>query len=167
MLPVVKQYFDTINSTVDEQWRSRAKQRLRDSARERRDVAEKKLEKLIMQQIALKEEILKSIMGESQFDTTLLNEMMEENKRAQAEAEREIEESKSEAADEQTRVKHLEKQYKDIRSWAAEFDKAPTDARKMILARLIDKITVDREYNIDIHFYVTPEDFEGLATEAS
>ena len=54
-----------------------------------------------------------------------------------------------------------------IRSWAAEFDKAPTDARKMILARLIDKITVDRDYNIDIHFYVTPEDFGNLATEAS
>ena len=167
VLPVVKRYFDTINSTVDEQWRSRAKQRLRDSARERRDAAEKKLEKLITQQTALKEEILKSIMGESQFDTILLNEMMEENKRAQAEAEREIEESKSEAADEQTRVKHLEEQYKNIRSWAAEFDKAPTDARKMILARLIEKITVDRDYNIDIHFYVTPEDFGDLATEAS
>ena len=167
MLPVVKRSFDTINSTVDEQWRPRAKQRLRDSARERRDAAEKKLEKLIAQQTAIKEEILKSIMGESQFDTTLLNEMMEENKRAQAEAEREIEESKSEAADEQTRVKHLEEQYKNIRSWSAEFDKAPTDARKMILARLIDKITVDRDYNIDIHFYVIPEDFGDLATEAS
>ena len=167
MLPVVKGYFDTISNAVDEQWRSRAKQRLRDSARERQDAAEKKFEKLITQQTALKEEILKSIMGESQFDTILLNEMMEENKREQAEAEREIEESKSEAADEQTRVKHLEEQYKNIRSWAAEFDKAPTDARKMILARLIEKITVDRDYNIDIHFYVTPEDFEGLATEAS
>ena len=167
MLPVVKRYFDTISNAVDEQWRSRAKQRLRDSARERRDAAEKKLEKLITQQTALKEKILKSIMGESQFDTTLLNEMIEENKRAQAEGEREIEESKSEAADEQTRVKHLEEQYKNIRSWAAEFDKAPTDARKMILARLIDKITVDRNYNIDIHFYVTPEDFGDLATEAS
>ena len=48
-----------------------------------------------------------------------------------------------------------------------EFDKVPTDTRKIILARLIGIITVDRDYNIDIHFYVLPDEFEGLSREAS
>ena len=37
----------------------------------------------------------------------------------------------------------------------------------MILARMIEKITVDRDYNIEIHFYVTVEDFDGKEASAS
>ena len=58
-------------------------------------------------------------------------------------------------------------QYRNIRDWSAQFDKAPLDTRKMILARLIEKITVDRNYNIEIHFYVTLDDFYGTETSAS
>ncbi len=41
------------------------------------------------------------------------------------------------------------------------FDEATTDAKKMILARLIEKITITRGYHITIQFFVTPEDFYG------
>ena len=33
----------------------------------------------------------------------------------------------------------------------------------MILARMIEKITVDRHYNIVIRFFISPESFEGSA----
>ena len=55
------------------------------------------------------------------------------------------------------------KTYKEIRDWASQFDAASLDTKKMILARLIEKITVDREYNIEIFYYVTVEDFNGEA----
>ena len=45
--------------------------------------------------------------------------------------------------------------------------KAPACCYKMILARLLEKITVDRDYNIELHFYVTVEDFDGIAASAS
>lgn len=39
--------------------------------------------------------------------------------------------------------------------------------QKKIPARLLEKITVDREYNIELHIYVTVEDFDGITASAS
>ena len=39
--------------------------------------------------------------------------------------------------------------------------------QKKIPARLLEKITVDREYNIELHICVTVEDFNGIAASAS
>ena len=43
---------------------------------------------------------------------------------------------------------------------------APLETQKMILARLIERInvgrgTVDGQYDIEIHYHVTAEDFNG------
>ena len=167
VLPVVREYFASINQAVDDEWRARARKRLRDSARARQKAAESRLVKLQSQQAALKSEIMKSITGESDFDTVILKEMMEENKLAQASAEKEIIECKDEVEKEQSRINLLASQYNHIRDWAKQFENAPADTQKMILARLIEKITVDREYNIDIHFYVTLDDFCGVTKAAS
>ena len=57
--------------------------------------------------------------------------------------------------------------YKNIQDWAAKFEGVPLDIKKMILARMIERITVDRDYNIEIHFYVTVDDFDGKIASAS
>ena len=163
VLPIVRNYFDTINNSIEDEWKTQAKQRLRDGAKARQKAAEVKLAKLQEQYSALKAEIMKSITGESSFDTSILKEMMNDNKLAQTEAEAEVQKRKDEVDKEDSRIAALSAQYKSIQSWAAEFDKAPVDTRKMILARLIEKITVDRNYNIEIHFIVSLEDFQ-LAT---
>ena len=41
-----------------------------------------------------------------------------------------------------------------IRIWADDFDKADTETKKMILAHLIEKITVDKDYNLHIKFFI-------------
>ena len=161
VLPVVRDYFATVNQAVDDEWKAQARKRLRDSAKARQKAAESRLAKLQTQQTALKAEIMKSITGESDFDTALLKEMMNENKQAQADAEAEITECQEEVEKEESRITLLSTRYKNIRDWAAEFDKSPLDTQKMILSRLIEKITVDRDYNIEIHFFVTLEDFTG------
>ncbi len=162
VLLVIRDYFATINQAVDDEWKAQAKKRLRDSAKTRQQAAEAKLAKLQTQQNALKEEIMKSITGESTFETELLKEMMDENKQAQAYAEKEIIECRDDLEKEESRVAMLVARYKNIKSWATELDKAPLDTQKMILSRLIEKITVDKNYNIEIHFYVTMEDFDGV-----
>ena len=167
VLPTVRDYFRTISKDVDDEWKAEARKRLRESAKARQKAAEAKLQKLQKQQMALKAEVMKSIAGESTFDNDLLKEMMNDNKMAQIAAEREIEECAGEIDKEETRVAKLSTQYKYIQDWAAQFDRASLDTQKMILARLIEKITVDREYNIEIHFYVTPDDFDGKAVAAS
>ena len=109
---------------------------------------------------------MKSITGESTFDSDLLKEMMEENKQAQAATEQEILECQDEVEEEEIRIAASAASYKNIRDWAAKFEGAPLDIKKMILARMIERITVDRDYNIEIHFYVTVEDFDGKVTSA-
>ena len=44
--------------------------------------------------------------------------------------------------------------------WAKEFDHADNDTKKMILARLIERIDVDRDYHLTIKFFVTIEEFK-------
>ena len=69
--------------------------------------------------------------------------------------------------DEEIRIATSATNYKNIQNWAAKFEGAPLDIKKMILARLLEKITVDRDYNIELHFYVTVEDFDGKVASAS
>ena len=92
---------------------------------------------------------------------------MEENKQAQAAAEQEIRECQEEIEEEEIRIAASAANYKNIQDWAAKFEGAPLDIKKMILARMIEKITVDRDYNIEIRFYVTADDFDGKVASAS
>ena len=58
------------------------------------------------------------------------------------------------------RVQKLIEQYAFIRDWAKVFDSASNGEQKMILSRIIQKITVNREYEIHIYFYLTLEGFK-------
>ena len=82
---------------------------------------------------------------------------------SQLEAEKEIIFFQDEVSKEERQIDWMNTQYKEIRDWASLFDAASLDTKKMILARLIEKITVDRDYNIEIFYYVTVEDFNGEA----
>lgn len=159
MLSDVRQYFATINSAVDDEWEAQARKRMRNSCQARLKAAEARLAKLQSDQSRLKDEILKSIRGESTYDSDLLKEMMNEIKNSQDETRKEIISCQDEVANEEKRISELNNQYKDIRDWSKQFDKAPAETQKMILARLIEKVTVDRNYNIEIHYFITPEDF--------
>ena len=159
VLSDVRQYFATINSAVDDEWKAQARKRMRNSCQARLKAAEARLAKLQSDQSKLKDEILKSIRGESTYDSDLLKEMMNEIKNSQDETRKEIISCQDEVANEEKRISELNNQYKDIRDWSKQFDKAPAETQKMILARLIEKVTVDRNYNIEIHYFITPEDF--------
>ena len=93
--------------------------------------------------------------------------LWKENKQAQAATEQEILDCQNEVEDEEIRIAASATSYKNIQDWAAKFEGAPLDIKKMILARMIEKITVDRDYNIEIHFFVTVEDFDGKVASAS
>ena len=66
---------------------------------------------------------------------------------------------KQSQSNEAEKIRFLGNQYQSIKSWAAEFDRATPEQQKMILAKLIEKITVDRNYNIHIYFFVTQYEF--------
>ncbi len=159
VLEIVQQYFHSITRTVDSVWKEQARRQLRSKQTSQFHAAEGQVTKLQAQQTKLRQEVMKLLTGESMFDAELIKSMLDENKTALAEAEKHLEECREEAASEEGALRRLSEQYRHISDWAAEFAAANTDMRKMILARIIEKITVDREYHINITFFVTEASF--------
>ena len=159
VLEVVHQYFQTISQTVDSVWKEQARLQLRSKQGAQLKAAQANYAKLESQQARLHQEVLKSLTGESVFDTALLKQMLDENKAALDAAAQEVEACKADRDNEAAKVEMLATQYRQISDWASEFDAANNDTRKMILARIIEKITVDRDYRLNITFFVTAEAF--------
>lgn len=167
VMEVVYDYFSQMKETVDDVWREDARKALRNGVKARERAAVSRLEQLSRDQDGLKKEIMKSINGTSTFDTDLLKEMLAENKAAQLATEQEITQLRKEKDREEEKLKHLSLQYQNIKNWADEFSEASVDTKKMILAKMIEKITVTRNYDITIKFYVTPADFYGGSQEVT
>ena len=128
--------------------------------------AKAEYEKLQDQQVRLHQEVVKSLSGASAFDTELLKELLDENKKLLFEAERAMLECQAAKENEEERIRYLAEQYRNISDWASEFDNASNDEKKMILARIIERITVDRNYQLTITFFVSQEEFERKMGES-
>ena len=102
---------------------------------------------------------MKALNGESAFAAGLLNSMLEENIAALVEAEARLRACQQEKTLEDTRLQYLSEQYKQITDWAKEFDLADNDTKKMIMARLIERIEVSKHYKLTIKFFISLEDF--------
>lgn len=165
VLEVVHQYFQTISQTVDSVWKEQARLQLRSKQGARLKAAQANYAKLESQQMQLHQEVLKSLTGESVFDTALLKQMLDENKAALDAAAQEVEACEADRDNEAAKVEMLATQYRQISDWASEFDAANNDTRKMILARIIEKITVDRDYRLNITFFVTAEAFRQQVSQ--
>lgn len=159
VLETVQRYFQNMRCTVDAVWREQARIQLRSKQGALLKASQAELAKLHQQQTRLRQEVLKSLSGESAFDTELLKSMLAENTQAITDAEARVEQHQAEQAQENERISFLAQQYHQIADWADEFSSASNDTKKMILARIIERITVDRDYHITITFFITREDF--------
>ena len=165
VLEVIRQYFSNFQRSVDAVWREQARRQLRSKQGAALREARASLEKLQRQQANLRQEVLKSLAGESVFDPDMLKEMLDENTNAIARAEAMIAECAADKEAEDARVNYLSEQYRKISDWAAEFDLATNDEKKMILARIIQNIKVDKHYHISITLYVSLADFQRQVQE--
>ena len=161
VLEIVRGYFNSFQSAVDTVWQEQAKRQLRSTVQNRMREEQSKLEKLRKQRDALKKEVIKALTGESAFDPVMLQSMLDENSAAIEACEAAAKEIASEKADEEAKLRLLSEQYKNIHNWAEVFDNADVDEKKMILARIIRKIEVDRNYHLTIEFFITRDDFES------
>ena len=159
VLEVVRQYFSGFQESVDSVWQEQMRKHLRNKHNAAIRSAQASLEKLRRRQEMLRGEVLKSLEGESSFEPDLLKELLSENKAEIAAAEETIAYCTEEKQMEDARLAYLSEQYKHISDWAAEFDQCTNDEKKMILARIIERITIDKDYHITITFFVSYEDF--------
>ena len=165
VLSIVKEYFRHFNDAVDAVWQEQVRLQLRRNQNQQMAEAQHRFENLQKQQKNLKQEILKSMAGESAFEQSVIQEMFEENAQAIASVQKEMKSIEQEKNEADLRFKQLMVQYQNIGEWSEVFDGASVDEKKMILSRLIEKITVDRNYHITIYFYITLDQFQqSLAT---
>ena len=152
---------------MDVVWQEQARRQLRSTVQTQLKEEQKKQEKLKKQRDALKQEVLKSLTGESAFETELLQTMLADNKAALDASEAAMLELAHEKENEEARLRYLSTQYHNIRDWAEVFDTSSTEEKKMILSRIIRRIEVDRNYHLTIEFFVTMEDFESRPQNAN
>lgn len=162
---LVRDYFRSMKNCMDEAWEEHTRKRLRKSSTERTKQAQDKLKELQKRQELLKQEVVKSLSGQSAFSAEMLRSMIDETQAAIAGAEEELRACEGESSSETEQMKQLRAKFQEISDWADAFEHLHGDARKMILSRIIERITVDRDYNLTITFYITREEFEGKYAE--
>lgn len=165
VLKVVRQYFSTFGSTVDELWREQVKLQLQRNRGSEMKQAQAELNKLQNRRAKLMEEATKALTGESVYDAEMIRGMIDANEVAVSAAEATIQRCRSEQAEIDAKIRELSDQYSSIQDWAEVFDTADVDEKKMILARIIEKITVNRNYEITIRFFLTLDDFKRAFEE--
>ena len=74
------------------------------------------------------------------------------------EAEAQLRDCQNEKETEESRIQNMYEHFSRITAWRDEFDAADVETKKMILARIIEKITIEKGYKIHIHFYLTREE---------
>ena len=159
VLEIVRQYFSHFGKSVDAIWKEQQRLQIKQGSGARLKQAEMGLAKLNAPYKELREEMVKVLMGESVFDEATIKSMLDEKQEAIAKADAYLEELRVFAEDTEQKLQQLILQYRSISDWAEVFDAANNDEKKMILSRIIEKITVDKEYHLEIHFLITLDSF--------
>lgn len=165
VLATVRQYFSTFSQTIDSLWREQAKAQLQRKRGNDIHTAQAELTKLHQRQAKLKEEAIKALTGESVYAPEMIQELLVSNGAAIKEQEEKLQAAEKDMAELNAKLKEMVAQYESIRDWAEVFDTAQVDEKKMILARIIKKITVNRDYEITIHFFLTLDEFKKAFEE--
>ena len=78
-----------------------------------------------------------------------------------------MEESKARLEAEKNTKRSNEIQVDEMLSWATRFEDASYEAKHMVIAELVDRIEMKKDYEITIYWRMTAEQFLGKKNEAS
>lgn len=156
---VVHQYFESVKSTVDSIWKEQARRQKESSTLSMIKRCEGELKQLQAKREAIEKEIINCLMGESKLTADVLNPMLNDIRDRITTMEKVIAGLQKQKDNEENHVKFLSSQYQSIMEWADTYDLMQRDEKKMVLAHLIERIEVRRDYYLSVTFYVALEDF--------
>ena len=116
---------------------------------------------------ALEEEAMKALTGENKLDLGIVNNMIMKQKARLDAAAKAMEESKARLDAEKNQKRSNEIQVDEMLTWASRFADASYEAKHMVIAQLVDRIEVKKDYEITIYWRMTADQFLGKKTEAS
>ena len=110
---------------------------------------------------ALEEQAIKALTGENSLDISIVNSMMPKHREKVEQAQRRMEEAKAKMDKEKEQSKEAQREIGDLVSWADAFDEADPETRKMIIARLVERIDIGADYSISIRFRISMKQYTG------
>ena len=112
-----------------------------------------------------KAETLKVIRGQSNLSVELLNALVKETETMIALAQTRIDAAQTEYESLLASVENLRQEYDRLLTWADLFDTCSFEAKKMIVAQFVKAVRVSRDYNIEIDFNVSFEEFQNFSVK--
>lgn len=126
--------------------------------------AEAALKKAQIELAALEDAAVKAITGETNMDLELINSLFPKRRMNLDKAMQEVERLRAELADSEKLESAANHELNMILSWADTFDAASRETQRSIIAMLIDKVVVNTNYHLDIHFRITAQQYLGKAS---
>ena len=102
----------------------------------------------------LRQEVLKSIRGESAFPQELLVSLLQEAEERQQQYQQQLKREEENCREDERMLRDLRSQHDTMISWAELFETSSMSVKKMVIANLIRRIDVYRGYQLHIDFRV-------------
>lgn len=108
---------------------------------------------------SLKSEVLKAVQGKSALPMEVLSEVLEETRQKVISTSKRITELTLELENGNARAAEMQAEFNRIVSWSEIFDESNMEVKKMICGYIIQKISVRRDYNLEVEFNINVEQF--------
>lgn len=108
---------------------------------------------------SLKEEILKAVQGKSALPMDVLSEVLEETRQRVVATSQRVTELTLESEQEAAKAQEMQQEYDRIAKWSEMFDRSDIATKKMICGYMIERVTVRRNYQLEVKLHLTVEQF--------
>ena len=110
----------------------------------------------------LRSETIKVIQGTSRLNADLLNSLVDETTEQIKQLAQQIQSTTEKLEETLQSANQILREYDQLIGWAEMYDNCTFEAKKMIVAQFVKEVHVRRDYEIDIEFNVSFEEFEAL-----
>ena len=121
--------------------------------------AQKDYEKAEKDLQRLKSEIVNALTGASAFSPELLNSVIQEQSQRCEELRNALNEAEKDYTESDSQIEVRSQQYDDLLEWSAAYETASISAKKVIVARMIERVDVYRGYQLKLKLNISVEQF--------
>lgn len=159
---IVRMQFERIKSAPPQDLIRRQSAKEIDLAKAKLQLAQEQLYQKQEEYKVLRSETVKVLQGKSRLNVDLLNSLVDEAKEAIKDLDAQNQVAQRELEERLNSAEVVHQEYAQLVSWADMYEYSTFEAKKMILAQFIKAVYVRRDYEIEIEFNVSFEEFQDL-----
>ena len=161
VLKVIRRFFTVIKAIPQKDLLERAREKHASDNEVAYRQAEQDYFEAHKQITALEEQAIKALTGENSLDISIVNSMIPKYKEKMEQAQRRMEDAKAKMEQEKKQRNEARREIGDLVSWAEAFDEVEPETRRMIIARLVERIDIGADYSISIRFRISMKQYTG------